>query len=133
LEVQVTGFVEDLTEYYASARVALAPLLSGAGVKFKVLDALAQGVPVVATTIGAEGIASSLSKYLQQTDNPAEFAYAVARWLRPETRYDPAEIISTVSDAYNFHASMLTIVESYGQLLRDHSAEGAPGRKPHSN
>lgn len=52
----VTGYVEDLGEYYKNATVFIAPLLTGAGVKFKILQALAYGIPVVTTPVGAEGI-----------------------------------------------------------------------------
>ncbi len=46
----------ELSRLYASARVAVAPLRFGAGVKLKVVEALAAGVPVVTTTIGAQGL-----------------------------------------------------------------------------
>ena len=45
-----TGFVEDLTSELAGAHVAVAPLRQGAGVKFKTVEALLHGVPVVATS-----------------------------------------------------------------------------------
>lgn len=56
--VVVTGWVSDpdLSELYATSRVAVVPLSYGAGVKGKTLEALANGLPIVATTIGAEGI-----------------------------------------------------------------------------
>lgn len=55
--VDVVGYVRDLHPEYQRAAVALAPLLSGAGLKLKVPQALAYGLPVVATPIGAEGVA----------------------------------------------------------------------------
>ncbi|MFT8719678.1 glycosyltransferase [Acetobacter sp.] len=57
-DVTVTGFVsnEELEHLYASARVAVVPLRFGAGVKNKVLEALHHGLPLVTTSIGAEGI-----------------------------------------------------------------------------
>lgn len=57
--VTVTGFVpdEELTRLYATSRVAAVPLRFGAGVKHKVLEALHQGLPLVTTPVGAEGIA----------------------------------------------------------------------------
>jgi glycosyltransferase involved in cell wall biosynthesis len=50
------GFVDDLEEVYAEARVSVAPLLFGSGMKVKVLDAMARGMPTVTTAVGAEGI-----------------------------------------------------------------------------
>ena len=56
-DVLVTGYIpeEELAAYYASARVAVAPLRFGAGMKGKVLEAMRYGVPCVATTFGAQG------------------------------------------------------------------------------
>jgi glycosyltransferase involved in cell wall biosynthesis len=52
----ITGFVEDPLPYFEKAKLAVAPLRLGAGVKVKVLEALSAGLPVVATSVGAEGI-----------------------------------------------------------------------------
>ena len=54
--VELVGFVDDLADEYAGAAVALVPVLQGAGVKFKTIEALLHGVPVVTTTVGAEGV-----------------------------------------------------------------------------
>lgn len=56
--VSVEGFVPDLDDLLAGACALLSPLLFGSGVKLKVLDALARGLPVVSTTTGVEGIVS---------------------------------------------------------------------------
>lgn len=56
--VHVTGYVSDeaLAEHYASARVAVVPLRFGAGVKNKVVEAMAYGVPLVTTEVGVQGL-----------------------------------------------------------------------------
>lgn len=51
------GFVDDPSPYFSRCALTIAPLLRGAGVKFKVLEALAGGVPVVGTPVACEGIA----------------------------------------------------------------------------
>lgn len=55
---QVTGYVSDaaLLEFYRSSRVAVVPLRFGAGIKSKVVEALRQGVPLVTTPVGAQGL-----------------------------------------------------------------------------
>jgi glycosyltransferase involved in cell wall biosynthesis len=58
---------------FASSRVSIAPLLEGGGVRVKILESLASGCPVVATSIGGEGLALA---GLTHTDDPAEFARA---------------------------------------------------------
>lgn len=55
-DVDVLGFVDDLEPLYEEAAVAVVPLRFGAGVKFKVVEALVRGVPVVTTSVGNEGI-----------------------------------------------------------------------------
>lgn len=54
--VTVTGFVDDPSSLFLKAKLAVVPLLAGAGVKIKVLELLSAGLPVISTEIGAEGI-----------------------------------------------------------------------------
>ena len=54
--VKITGFVEDVGEYFQNALCFVAPLVLGAGVKVKVLEALSSGIPVLTNAIGIEGI-----------------------------------------------------------------------------
>jgi len=77
--VIVTGYVEDLEPYFATSKVFVAPLRYGAGIKGKLVMALAHGVPSVATTIAAEGIGSGESPHLCVADDPEAFAQDVMR------------------------------------------------------
>ena len=52
----VTGYVEDLSPYLQNARISVSPLRYGAGMKGKIGEALSWGLPVVTTSVGAEGI-----------------------------------------------------------------------------
>ena len=80
--VELTGFVPDLLDLYSTVRVIVAPDRFGAGLKNKTLEALQYGVPVVATTIGAEGIEVPAGiTPMVVTDDPAEFGAAVVRLL----------------------------------------------------
>jgi sugar transferase (PEP-CTERM/EpsH1 system associated) len=79
--VTVTGLVEDPRPYIAAAAVYVAPLRMGGGTRFKLLEAMAQGRPVVSTTLGAEGFAVQSGRELLLADTPAEFAAAVLRLL----------------------------------------------------
>ena len=84
--VQITGLVSDLNEYYAGARVFAASLLSGAGVKFKVLEAMAHNVPVVATPVAADGIVDLIGKecFVGISADPKAFAEAVLAALQDD-------------------------------------------------
>lgn len=79
--VTVEGFVADLASVYARATVVVAPLRFGAGMKGKVCEAMAAGVPVVTTTVGAEGIRAVPGRDLLVADDPASFAAAVVAVL----------------------------------------------------
>lgn len=78
--VELAGFVDDLGPEYASAAVALVPVLQGAGVKFKTIEALLHGVPVVTTTVGAEGVGPA-ELFAALTDSPAALAQALTEVL----------------------------------------------------
>lgn len=77
---ELLGFVPDLDPLYERASVVVVPVRLGAGVKFKVVDALAAGVPVVTTTVGAEGIGDP-SWFAGIHDDAGDLADAVLRVL----------------------------------------------------
>ncbi|MFI7484322.1 glycosyltransferase family 4 protein [Kocuria sp. M1R5S2] len=85
--VRLLGFVENLDPLYERATSVVVPLRHGAGVKFKVVDALVRGVPVVTTTVGAEGIGES-SWFAGVHDDAADFAGAVTRVLRHPDEFE---------------------------------------------
>lgn len=78
--VELAGFVDDLGPEYASAVVALVPLLQGAGVKFKTIEALLHGVPTVTTTVGAEGVGPD-ELFLRVTNSASEMSAALVAVL----------------------------------------------------
>jgi glycosyltransferase involved in cell wall biosynthesis len=79
--IEVTGWVESLEPQLAAAQVSIAPLRSGGGTKLKVLEALAAGRPLVATTAAAAGIDVADGEHLLVRDDPAAFADAVLALL----------------------------------------------------
>jgi GT2 family glycosyltransferase len=87
-DVRVTGYVDDgtLTGLYEGARVAVAPLRYGAGVKSKVVEPLARGVPLVTTQVGAQGL-TGLSLCSAVHDDAAQFAEATIRLLIDEREW----------------------------------------------
>lgn len=77
----VTGRVPDVRPYLAAAGVACYPLVSGSGTKFKVVEALAAGVPVVASPVAAEGIEAEPGVHLRVGATDREIADAVVALL----------------------------------------------------
>lgn len=81
--VEVTGFLTDLAQAYDDVALVVAPLQRGAGLKFKVLQAMAAGFPVITTTVGAEGVAAA-SGHLPSVvaDDAPSFAQAIVAMLQ---------------------------------------------------
>lgn len=75
-----TGYVDDLAAEYGGAQVVIVPVLRGAGVKFKTIEAMVRAVPVVATTVGAEGIGTP-AEYAAVSDDPSVLSAAVSAVL----------------------------------------------------
>jgi polysaccharide biosynthesis protein PslH len=76
--VVVTGTVEDVRPYYRNAMAAVAPLRIAGGTRLKILEAMAAGVPVVATRIGAEGLEIKSGQDFLLGDTPDEMASCVS-------------------------------------------------------
>ncbi|MBV8097244.1 MAG: glycosyltransferase [Acetobacteraceae bacterium] len=72
--VQVTGFVQDLAALYATARVVCCPMLTGGGTRIKIIEAAAYAKPVVATRVGAEGLAFQNETEILIRNDPDAFA-----------------------------------------------------------
>jgi glycosyltransferase involved in cell wall biosynthesis len=83
--IEVSGYVTELAPFLAETAVFIVPLHAGGGMRVKILDAWSWGLPVVSTTIGAEGIHIQNEKNLLLGDSAPAFAQAVIRVLR-----DPA-------------------------------------------
>lgn len=79
--IEVTGYVPDPAPYIAGSACLIVPLRSGGGMRVKILEALARGIPVVSTTIGYEGIDLTPGEHLLVGDTPEEFAAAVTQLL----------------------------------------------------
>jgi O-antigen biosynthesis protein len=91
------GFVEDIQPLMSEASVFLCPILSGSGIRVKLLEAFAAGIPVVSTRIGAEGLADKDGLYCRLADRPEDFANAIrAIWS------DPAEALAMAARARSY-------------------------------
>ena len=82
--VVVTGYVDDLQPYLERSAVMAVPLRFGSGMRVKILDALAWGMPMVSTTVGCEGIAVTPERDILIADRPEDFARQVLRVLQDQ-------------------------------------------------
>jgi O-antigen biosynthesis protein len=87
------GFVDDITPIFNSIRLSIAPLRYGAGVKGKINSSMSFGVPVIATTVAAEGMGLVDGKDVMIADEPADFVAHICKV------YDDEQLWYALSDA----------------------------------
>ncbi|MEW6003074.1 MAG: glycosyltransferase, partial [Nitrospirota bacterium] len=76
-DIVITGFVKDVSTHFNDAKIFVCPLRYGAGFKGKIVQAMSYGLPVVTTSIGAEGMDLKNGENVLIADNPEEFARKV--------------------------------------------------------
>ena len=86
--INIQGWVPETAPYLNRALVSIAPLRYGSGMKGKISEALAYGLPVVTTSVGAEGIGIVNGVHALVADTPTEFADAVCRLMEDEALWD---------------------------------------------
>lgn len=83
-QIQLLGYVDDIRTVFKKAQVYISPLVSGAGVKNKILEAWAMALPIVATTISCAGLKVENEVNALVSDKPVLFAEQVCRLLLDE-------------------------------------------------
>ncbi len=86
VNLEATGYVDDPTPWLAETAAFIVPLLAGGGMRVKIIDGWRWGLPIVSTTVGAEGIEYTPDEQLLRADSPPDFADAVIALLRDEVR-----------------------------------------------
>lgn len=79
--LEFLGYVKNLIPYFKKASIFIIPIRSGGGIRVKILDALARGIPVVSTKLGAEGINVKNRKEILIDDEAEEFIRAVLKLM----------------------------------------------------
>lgn len=127
--INVTGFVtdEELAERYALARVVVAPLRYGAGVKGKVVEAMRFGVPCVTTTVGAQGLANTES-FLAAVDEEEAFAQNVVTLLDDDSSWRTASAAGQafVQAHFTEAAQWQAFAPEVEAVIKATGTEGAP-------
>ena len=77
--IRLTGFVDDIRQPLRDYAVFVCPILSGSGMRVKLLEAFAAGIPVVSTTVGAEGLTKQSGRLCELGDTPEDFAAAILK------------------------------------------------------
>jgi glycosyltransferase involved in cell wall biosynthesis len=122
--LDMLGYVDDVRGPLSRYAVFVCPILSGSGVRVKLLEAFAAGIPVVSTTVGAEGLAARDGDVCRLADSAGAFAEAVlALWENPREATGMARRARAEVEA-NWDMTAITrgLVESYGEMVREKRA-----------
>lgn len=106
--VRIHGFVDDLSPHYVTAGCALVPLLIGGGSPLKFVEALARGVPVVATSRAAAGLEAVAGRDFFAGDGPEGFASAMLEALTQPHRADQVAAAGRVLAEREYSIEALT-------------------------
>ena len=130
--VVVTGYVPDVRPYFEKASVFVAPLRAGSGIQTKNLEAMAMGVPVVTTSVGAMGLEADIGKELLVADTPAGFAKHVVHLLNNEhSRETLAQTARTrVETHYSWEAIGERLKHVYAQAVHTPNSKTNPHATP---
>lgn len=128
----VRGRANAVAQVMAAARVCLAPLRFGAGLKGKLLDAMRFGTPSVTTAIGAEGMHGSLAWNGAIADSPEEFAAAAVALYKEESRWNEAQqqgalLYSRCFDTATHQKLFISTLLSLQQSLEKHRLKNFVG------
>ena len=128
--VVVTGYVDDFDEIYRSASLFVSPLTLGSGIKFKVLDAMAYGLAVVATPIAVEGIVEEAGRgsFAAITADPGQMAERIVFSLRhPDYRSAVGDRArSWVNSRFDFERSVSRALQVYQRLCSVPTGSAGP-------
>lgn len=119
-DVTVTGFVERVQPYLNTAGVYVAPLFVGGGIRIKILEAMAMELPVVATSVAAEGIQATESDGVFRADTAQEFAHRLRELVQqPErARELGRKARQCIERGYTWQHNVGTMLHAYEQCLR---------------
>jgi glycosyltransferase involved in cell wall biosynthesis len=123
--ITVHADVPSTLPYLSAAAVATAPLLAAGGTRLKILEAMATGTPVVATSLGAMGLDHlACETAMAITDEPGDFAEALIRFI--DTGSDPIAVREQVR-SYRWSEALRPLVEAIAQSA-DHSSDAGEHR-----
>ena len=118
--LELRGYVEDIVEPLSRLSVFVCPILSGSGVRVKLLEAFAAGIPVVSTRIGAEGLAREDGDVCALADDPRDFADQIVRLFdHPQQAAEMARRARAEVEAHwDMPAITRRLADSYRHLAR---------------
>ena len=117
--VRVLGEVPDAMYFIASKQINVVPLLSGSGIRVKIIEAMSAGKVVVTTTIGAAGIGCTDGKDVLIADTPQQFVEQLERCVNnPEfCRMVGGNALRLITEQYGNEQLTQQLLTFYNQIL----------------
>ena len=103
--IEKLGVVEELDAYYQQAKITICPMLSGTGIKIKVLESLSYGIPVVTTRRGVDGLINKTNNGCLVSNDPIEFALLVEKLLNDPEFYANKSLEAKTFFSENYSAT----------------------------
>lgn len=102
--IRMTGFVEDVSPFFADSMCFIAPLVMGAGIKIKVLEAFSAGIPVLTNEIGIEGIPAVRERDYLHCETPDDYLAAISSLSKGMIDAESLSVNSkkVIKDHFNF-------------------------------
>jgi sugar transferase (PEP-CTERM/EpsH1 system associated) len=134
--ISLTGWVEDVRPYLAQGAVFIVPLRIGGGTRLKIFEAMAAGLPVISTTVGAEGLPVHDGENIVIADAPTAFAERTVELLRDMERRARLgrEARRLVVEKYSWRTVALELSQTLERVVREVRRTDAlddRGRMPH--
>ena len=118
--VVVVGEADDARRFAADKQICVVPLLSGSGIRVKIIEAMSMGKAVVATTVAAQGIGYTDGEDILIADTPEQFAHQIASLVGDEARCrrigDAAARL--VADKYDDETLSRRLVQFYQEIMK---------------
>jgi len=108
-------FAAELDEYYLRSKIAICPMISGTGVKIKVVEALSYGLPVVCNRRGVDGLVNKTQNGCIIADTSDKFASAISRLVKEKDFYE--KIANEGKLYFNEHHNIHTIYNGLDSIL----------------
>lgn len=121
--VDVVGYVDEIKPYFDKSAIYIAPLFVGAGVRIKILEAMAMGLPVVASKVSAAGIEASQSDGLFVSDSPEENATMIISLMQDaELRNNLGKAARKfIEDNFDWEENVKIMYDKYFDLVHSKS------------
>lgn len=127
--IEIRGFVDDIREPLSRYAVFVCPVLSGSGVRVKLLEAFACGIPAVSTPLGAEGLATEDGEVCRLADTDSEFADRILHlFTHPEDAFQIAYRARREVERRDTRVTTARLVETYRKVLAGKRGEPVEAR-----